>query len=555
MDNYIKGVSRGVIPAGRYTKLACQRHAVDMKNPEIYFDKQSASRVINFFHTFLVHSKGEWAGKSFSLMPWQIFILSQIFGWKQKKDGTRRYRTAYIEIPRKNGKSCLAAGVGLYLFIADGEQGAEVYSCATKKDQAIITHSEATRMVKASGELKKLVGIFKNNLHIEATNSKYEPLGADADTMDGLNVHGVVIDELHAHKTRAMWDVMDTATGARRQPLLFAITTAGSDRQSVCWEQHEYATKILKGVIKDDTFFAFLACMDIKEAEEDVEDDWASETTWRKANPSYGVSVKPDDLRRKCAKAKESPASQNAFLRLHLNRWTQQTDRWISIAVWDDNFKKDITESDLYGKTCYGGLDLSSVSDMTAWVMAFPDDDGNIDIIARFWCPEDRLYEESNRYKDQYQVWHRQGFLETTPGNAIDYEFIKAKILEDAERFALVDLNMDRLFQAHQLGMQLQDEGLEVIGMGQGFTSMAAPMKEFERRLLARKLNHGGNPVLRWMADNVAVSQDPAGNIKINKAESQGKVDGIVGLVMAIDRVARNTSAGSVYNERGLLTL
>ena len=561
VNKYVKDVLGGKIPAGKLIKLACQRHLDDLINAEelgIYFDYKSVENVIEFFKRFLVHSKGEWAGNPFVLNAWQSFVIGSVFGWKRKSDDTRRFRIAYIEIPRKNGKSTLAAGVGIYLFVADNEPGAEVYNAATKRDQARITHGEATRMVKSSPHLKKMVAVFKDNLNIEATASKYEPLGADADTMDGLNIHGVIIDELHAHKNRLMWDVLDTATGSRRQPLLFAITTAGTDRESVCWEQHTYAEKILNGTIKDETFFSFIAAMDLKEHETDVEDDWTKEETWKKANPNYGLSVKADDLKRKMLKAKESPASLNAFLRLHLNKWTQQVDRWIDMHVWNENNTGEISESNLVGRRCYGGLDLSSVSDISAWVMAFPDDEDpdKIDVLARLWCPEDRLYDSANKYKEQYQMWHRQGFLEVTPGNCIDFAFVKAKILEDAQRYQLIDMNIDRLFQAHQLSMELIDEGIAVCGMGMGYLSFAAPMKDFERRLLARKINHGGHPVLRWMADNVAVSQDPAGNMKPNKAESQGKIDGLVALVMAIDRLSRNIAGGtSVYEERGLVSV
>lgn len=552
IDDYVSAVLEGKIPACELVQLACERHLNDLETGHkrgLHFDYEAVDHVVEFFENFLVHSKGEWAGKQFKLELWQAFILGSIFGWKNK-DGTRRFRVAYNELPRKQGKSTLSAGIGLYLLVADNEPGAEVYSASTKREQSRITHGEAVRMVKASSYLKKLIGICKDNLSIEKTNSKYEPLGADADTMDGLNIHGAVIDELHAHKTRAVWDVIETATGARRQALIFTITTAGSDILSVCWEQHEYATKILKGVIEDDTYFAYISAMD-------KDDDWTNPETWKKANPSFGISVKPDDLKRKAKKAMESPAAQNAFLRLHLNCWTKQVDRWIDLKVWDENKLSEISEDELLGRRCYGGLDMSSVSDITAWVMAFPGEDDleRIDILCRFWCPEDRLRDGENRYKDQYQVWARQGYITTTPGNAVDYGFVKAQILKDAQKFQLVDMNIDRLFQGHQISMELIDEGIAVVGMGMGYISMAAPMKEFERRLLARKINHGSNPVLRWMADNVAVSSDAAGNLKPNKAESQGKIDGIVSLIMALDRASRNINVGSVYEERGLLVI
>lgn len=553
VDAYAEAVANGKVVAGELIRLACERHLRDLKAAAtrgLYFDYGAADHALEFFR-FLRHSKGEWAGCMFQLEPWQQFIVGSIFGW-MRADGTRRFRTAYVEVPRKNGKSTLAAGVGLYLFVADGEPGSEVYSAATKRDQAKIVWDEAANMVKRSPVLAKRIKIYasKANMHILEARAKFEPLGADADTMDGLNVHGAIIDELHAHKTRAVWDVLETATGARRQPLIFAITTAGTDQNSICYELHEYAAGILKGTVQDDSFFAYIATIDRW-------DDWRDPKVWAKANPNLGISVKMDDLERKCEKAKKLPAAQNAFLRLHLNVWTQQVNRWIDLALWDEQ-AGIVAEEELSGRICYGGLDLSSVQDITAWVLVFPheDDPETVDVLCRFWVPEARLHDDQNRYRDQYMAWARQGYLKVIPGNAIDYGFIKAQVLKDAQIFRLVDLNIDRLFQSHQLAVELMEEGLTVVGIGQGFTSMAAPMKEFERRLLARKIRHGGNPVLRWMADNVAVKQDAAGNLKPDKASSQGKIDGIVALVMALDRAMRHEQPRrSVYEERGIIVL
>lgn len=549
---YAEKVLSGKILAGGLIKKACERHLRDLETADmrgLYFDPDAAHHAIDFFR-FLRHSKGEWGGCTFELELWQRFIVGSIFGWKRKEDGMRRFRTVYIEVPRKNGKSTMLAGIGLYLFVCDGEPGAEIYTAATKRDQARITHSEATRMVKASPALRKRIKIYKDNLHIEATHSKFEPLGADADTMDGLNVHAALVDELHAHKSRAVWDVLDTATAARRQPLMIAITTAGFDQTSFCYEMHCYAERVLNGTVKDDTFFTYIAAPD-------PGDDPFDPVTWRKANPNLGVSKKEDDMKRLADQAKEMPSALNNFLTKHLNVWTQQAERWIPLDLWDENAGMVIEEK-LKGRTCFGGLDLSSVSDITAWVLVFPHDDDpeRIDVLARFFVPEARLHDTRNRYADQYKAWVRQGFMIATPGDAVDYEFVKAQILRDAQTFRLVDMNIDRLFQGHQLAMQLMDEGITVVGMGMGFASMAAPMREFERRLRARKIHHGGNPVLRWMADSMAVKQDPAGNLKPDKATSQGKIDGIVALVMALDRAMRHTqSKTSVYERRGVILL
>lgn len=550
VTEYAEQVAKGKIPAGELLILACERHLRDLKTGKtrgIYFDEEAADHAIEFF-SYLRLWEGEWAGCIFELQPWQKFIVGSLFGWK-RKDGTRRFRVGYIEVPRKNGKSPLIAGIGLYLLIADGEPGAQIYSAATKRDQAKIVWNHAAKMIKRSPALVNRIKILegKGNMHVLATESKFEPLGADADTMDGLNIHGALVDELHAHKTRAVWDVLETATSSRRQPLQLAITTAGTDQTSVCYENHLYSEKILRGTVKDDTFFVFISTVDKEDKE-----NWDDPKVWAKANPNLGISVKIDDLKRKAVKAKEMPSSLNAFLRLHLNVWTQQVERWIPLPLWDAN-AGIVSEEKLRGRTCYGGLDLSSVSDITAWVMVFPyDDPEEVDILCRFWCPESRVYDRQNKYADQYQAWVKQGLLKTTPGDAIDYSFIKAQILRDAETFNLVDLNVDRLFQAHQLATELMDEGLTVVGMGQGFVSMAAPMKEFERRLLKKGLHHGGHKVLRWMADNVSVKEDPAGNLKPDKASSQGKIDGIVALVMALDRLMRHENHKSIYEERGV---
>lgn len=558
VTQYARDVLDGKVVAGRLVRLACERHLRDLETGEergLFFDAQAACHAIEFFR-FLRHSKGEWAGAVIELEPWQMFRIGSVFGWMRENPDTgevvRRFRIAYNEVARKNGKSTESAGIGLYMLDADGEPGAEVYSAATKRDQARIVWDEAARMVQRSPALRKRINVLRGrgNMHVLDTHSKFEPLGADVDGMDGLNVHAAIIDELHAHRTREVWDVLDTATGARKQPLIWAITTAGFDQTGICYEVRTYAAEVLEGRIEDDTFFAYIATID-------EEDDPFDEAVWIKANPNLGVSVKLDDMRRLAKRAKAMPAALNNFLTKRLNVWTQQETRWISMDLWDEN-KGDVPakefEQHLRGAVCYGGLDLGSVNDLAAWVMVFPGGGEELSVIARFWCPEERLYDTTNRYRAQYQAWAREGWLQTTSGRAIDYSFIKAQILRDAESYQLVDLNIDRLFQAHQLAGELMEEGLTVVGMGQGFLSMAAPMKELERRLLHGKIRHGGNPVLRWMAGNVAVKQDPAGNLKPDKATSQGKIDGIVALVMALDRAMRHEKPQrSVYEDRGVL--
>lgn len=506
-----------------------------------------ANLAVKFIQS-LKHVKGRWAGRPFKLLPWQEKIVRDLFG-TLRPDGKRQYRTAYIEVPRKAGKSSLSAAIAL-LLLFEGEKGAEVYSAAGDRDQASIVFETAKQMLLTNLELSQAAKAYRRSIVVPALGASYKVLSADAPTKHGLNAHGIVFDELHVQKNRELWDTLTTSTGAREQPLTVAITTAGYDRNSICWEMHEYACKVRDGVISDPTFYATIFAAD-------ETDDWTKPETWHRANPSLGVTVQEDFYAQEVKKALEMPSYENTVRRLYLNQWVQQQSRWISLQLWDEN-AGIVNEEELRGRTCYGGLDLSSVSDITAWVMVFPHDDDpeTIDVLCRFWVPEAQLNNTQNRYRDQYRVWAKQGYLKVTPGDAIDYSFIKAQILEDAQKFRLVDLNIDRLFQAHQIGMELQEEGLTVVGMGQGFTSMAVPMKEFERRLLARKIRHGGHPVLRWMADNVAVKQDPAGNLKPDKANSQGKIDGVVALVMALDRAMRHEQPQrSVYEDRGILTI
>lgn len=553
IERYIEGVLNGTVIAGELVRLAVKRHLVDLqrgKKRGLWFNEAKAEQAIEFF-SYLKHSKGEWAGQAFVLAPWEMFIVWALFGWMNKQ-GVRRFRAAYIEVSRKNGKSSLGAGIGLKLAFADDEEGAECYAAATKHEQALLVHTEATRMVRSTPDLADCISIFKNSLTRADKNQKFEPLGADEHTLDGLNVHGAIVDELHAHKNRGVFDLMDTAMSARRQPMLFAITTAGTDQTdaSVCWEQHVYGDQILRGIIEDDKFFAFICAMDEK-------DDWKEERNWYKSNPNLGVSKKLDYMRDQAKKAAKMPGFLNTFLRLDLNRWTQQSTRWIDMDLWDKNAGPAIVEADLAGRLCYAGLDLSSVSDLTALVLLFPDlvDHEAVTVLCRFWCPESRLTDEHNRYRDQYQAWARDGWLLTTPGNAIDYATVKAQVLTDAQTFQLQEVAVDRLFQGYQMSMELAEEGLTVAACGMGFMSMAGPTAELERRLLGHKVHHGGHPVLKWMANNVAVKEDPAGNKKPDKSSSQGKIDGIVALLLALDRDMRHHTTASVYESRGLVTL
>lgn len=515
---------------------------------EFWFDEAAADRAVQFFEQYLRHVKGKWAGVPFELMDWQRDkIIRPLFGWK-RMDGTRKYRVAYIEIPRKNGKSTLAAGIALYLLTADGEPGSEVYSAAADREQAAIVFETAKAMVEASPALRKRAQIYKRSIVVPKTRSSYKVLSADAPTKHGLNAHGIIFDELHAQPNRELWDVLTTSTGAREQPLVVAITTAGYDRNSICWEQHDYARKVLDGIIDDPSFFAYIAA-----ANED--DDWTDPKVWAKANPGLGVSVKQEYLEQECKRAKEVPAYQNTFRRLHLNQWTQQETRWMDMTAWDASAGL-LRDHELPGRIAYGGLDLSSTTDISAFVLVFPPDEsgGGYRVLPTFWMPEDTMREHQKRDRVPYDVWVREGWIKTTPGNVINYGFIRREINRLANIYNIAEIGADP-WNATQLLVDLEGDGFTIVAIRQGFASMSAPTKELMNLVLAKKLIHGGNPVLRWMADNLVVKTDPAGNIKPDKAKSTQRIDGIVALIMALDRAVRNENKPSVYEDRGILTL
>jgi phage terminase large subunit-like protein len=447
-------------------------------------------------------------------------------------------------VPRKNGKSEMAAGVALYLAIADGEPGAEVYSSATKRDQARIVFDAAKAMVRQNPELREHVTSHRNNMSVARMQTKFEPLSAEGDTLDGLNPHGNIVDELHAHKSRLVWDVLATAMGARRQPLTLAITTAGVyDPTSIGWELHEYAQQVLEGVFTDESFFAFIAAMD-------EGDDWRDPEIWLKANPNLGVSVKWDSIEELCERAKRTPSFLNTFLRLHGNLWTQQVTRWLSIEDWRAAPDR-ADEADLIGRRCWGGLDLSSRLDFTAFALVFPDTDGYYDLLMRLWIPEDRLRERALRHSD-FAAWAQEGWIRTTPGDVIDYDFITRQILEDAEWFDIAELAYDP-WNATQTALTLADSELTMVEFRQGYKSMSEPCKELEKLVVSKRLRHGDNPALTWMANNVAVTEDPSGNIKMAKDKSAEKIDGMVATAMALGRAIIHEDEGpSVYASRGL---
>jgi phage terminase large subunit-like protein len=559
-EKYCRDIVAGVIPSNRLTKLACERHVRDLAEGwkrGLWFDPIEAQDHIDFFQ-FLKHSKGEWSGTSFKLEPWQQFIIYCLFGWK-RADGLRRFREAYVEVPRKNGKSTLAAGIGLDLFIADGEPGAEVYCAATKKDQARIVYKEAERMRAASPSLSRRIEKFRDNMSIPGTASKFEPLGADEDTLDGLNIHGAIIDEYHAHKTAKVAEVIDTATSARRQPMSFTITTAGSDRQSPCYKQHHYCEQVLEQILDDDRLFAIIYALDL-------DDDWTDSKNWTKSNPNLNVSCKQDDLQGKALKAQNKPSYQNAYLRLHHNIWTEQETRWLSIEKWKECVGYSLEARDpwilrqemlekLLGRRCMGALDLSSKNDLTCYMkLFFPTEEDPLWIlIPEFYVPAENVKERVARDRVGYDVWIREKFLTATPGNVIDYDFIKAQILRDKSSYELERVAFDP-WNATQLATQLVGEGVEMVEFRQGYASLSEPTKNLETLVLGHKLAHLGNPVLTWNASNIVIKEDEAGNIKPDKSKKTEKIDGIVALIMAIG-LAQSAPADSVSDSGGITLL
>lgn len=501
-------------------------------------------RAIRFIEK-LKHTKGQWAGVPFVLPDWQKDIIRDIFG-TIKKDGSRQYRTAYIEIPRKNGKSELGAAIALYLLFGDGEKGAEIYSAAADRDQAAIVFHVAAQMIRQEPSLGKRCKIVDSTKRIVVPGnaSYYRAISAEAATKHGYNASGIIFDELHAQPNRELWDVLTTSGGTRRQPLVVAITTAGFDRNSICWEQHEYAENVKKGIVTDPTFYPI-----IYSASEDS--DWTDEKVWRACNPALGDFRDLDEMRSLCEKAKQTPALQNTFRRLYLCQWTQQETRWMPIESWDAT-AGEVVADDLAGETCYAGLDLASTNDIAALVLVSPDGEGCYDVLPFFFIPEDNIRERCQRDRVPYDVWISEGYIEATPGNIIDDRYIKNRIKELGKKYDIREIAYDR-WGAAQIVPEMTDEGFTMIPMGQGFGSMAAPTSELMKLVLARRVRHGGNPVLRWMANNMVVRQDPAGNLKPDKGKSMEKIDGMVALVMGLDRALRNVPL--VYETRGITTL
>lgn len=512
---------------------------------EFWFDAAAADRAVTFIQAFLRHTKGQWAHMPFRLAAWQRDeIIRPLFGWR-RADGTRRYRTAYIEIPRKNGKSTLCSAIALYMLYADGEPGAEVYSAAADREQAGIVFGQARAMVEESPPLLKKARLFKTAITVPSTRSTYKVLSADAYTKHGLNASAVIFDELHAQTTRDLYDVLATSMGARRQPLMVAITTAGYDRTSICWEMHELSRRVIADESVAPTHFAYIAAAD-------EGDEWTDPAIWAKANPALGDTVSVEYLREACNQALQQPAYQNTFRRLHLNQWTSQDVRWLDMVQWDACRRE---MPDLTGRVCYAGLDLASTHDLAALGLCFPpaEDGEPFWFVPYFFTPRQAIVERARRDRVPYDEWARQGALTATAGNVIDFEAIRATLRELAARYRVAEVAFDR-WGAVQISQALIEDGFVMVQFGQGFTSMAHPTSELLRMVVGGEIGHDGHPILRWNMDNLVVEQDAAGNVKPSKRKSREKIDGAVACIMALDRALRNRAV-SVYEGREMRML
>jgi phage terminase large subunit-like protein len=538
IDAYARAVVAGRVLAGKYHRLACERHLRDRGHrpgtrafPYV-FDEVRAARFVRFAAK-LKHYKGDWAGHPILLEPHQVFRLGSLFAWIHRDTGLRRFRTAYNELPRKNGKSLEAALVALYVTFFDGEAGAEGYCIATKRDQAKIVFNDCKQLVLASG-LRSRIAVLLANLHRADTASKLEPLGADSDSTDGLNPHLIINDEFHAQKNRAMIDVIETATGARAQPLNFQITTAGTDPVSPCGDQHDYACKVLDRVIVDDTFFAFIA-------HADPGDDWRAERTWRKANPNYGVSVKPADLRALATKAIHMPSAAAAFQQKRLNLWVNAAVPWLSLDGWRAG-QTVWTLDTLRGEPCWIGIDMSSKIDLTAVVLVFRPTATRRAWRIVPWCltPADTLDERAHRDRAPYQQWLGPS-LRTNPGNRIDQDRVLALVREAATQFEVREIGIDP-WNAGNLIKDLADAGFTPVEIPQTLQQMSAPAKDFEADVLDGLVDAGGDPLMAWCVSNVVVQQDGKDNIYPVKKRSRGRIDPVIAALMGRKLAALDAS-------------
>jgi phage terminase large subunit-like protein len=528
---------KGIFVMGEFRRLKNYKPSI-FKAPGSIYKKHFADQAV-FFCNQLKHTKGKWYGVNFELIDWQERIIRDLFGIVRRDNECRQFRRAYIELPKKNGKSELAAAIALLLTCTDLERGGEVYGCATDRQQASIVFDVALNMVEQFPGLKKYFtfNAHQKKLTFKPLKSYYQVLSAEAHTKDGFNAHGIIFDELHAQKDRRLFDVVTSGSGlSREQPLTFIITTAGFDRNSICWEQHQKAMAILNGTLVDPTFYPV-----IYSAADD--DDWTSEEVWERVNPSYGITIDKDGFRAEFEDALLNPANENKFRRLNLNQWVKQYTRWMPMDKWDKcGFAVNIES--LQGRDCYGGLDLSTTEDMTAFVLVFPpqdDDDDKFIVLPTFWIPEESIHKRVVKDRVPYDEWVALGLLKTTDGAVINYNFIQEEIERLRELYNIKEIAYDR-WGAHLLRQNLENARFKMVDFGQGYASMSPASKELMRFILEERIAHSGNKILRWNFDNIVVKQDEAGNIKPDKQNATERIDGAIAMIMALDRAIVNSA-------------
>ena len=543
---YAERVVSGEIVACELVKLACQRQINDLERLDwdFTFDEDRANHVCWFIEN-LPHIKGRWKSRNIELEPWQCFLLTTIFGWIDN-DGYRRYRKVYCECPRKNAKTTIAAGVALYLLCADGEPGPEVYSAAVTRDQAKISWDTAQKMVRREPGMRRHYGVeaLAHSIVVQNQAGAFKPLSRDADSLEGLNPHGVIIDELHAHKTREIFDVLNQATGSRRQPLLFCITTAGDNRVGVCYEQHDYLTQILNGRHIDDRYFGVIYSID-------KEDDWVTEAAARKANPNYGVSVLADDIDSICKQAQRSGEAQNAYLTKRLNIWVSTGTAYFNMLAWQNRCAvPGLKIEDFYGKRCMVAIDLASKTDIAAKVYLF-NEDGKRYVFGKYYLPS-AAAERGNSNYDLYVGWSKNPNLglTLTEGEVIDFEVIEADLIEDRNNFEVVEFPYDP-FQATELSTRMRNEGLNMIEINPNVRNFSEPMKSLDALILSGAIVHNGDPILAWMLGNVYAKRDAKDNIYPRKVRNENKIDGVIALLMALSRDMVAHTGVSVYEAGG----
>ena len=524
---YAADVLGGKIPACKWVKLAADRQLADLKtyagsrSPYV-FDENEANRVCKFIE-LLTHTKGELAGTRIHLEPWQVFILTTVFGWLRRADGGRRYRRAYVEVSRGNGKSTLCSGIGLYCLLADREGGAEVYSFATTRDQAKIVFGDAKVMAERNAPLRNKFGlqVLANALYVPTSNSTFQAKSAEGSTLDGLNTHLAIIDELHAHKTRAVYDVVETSTGKRKNSLMFVITTAGFDTSGICYEVRTMVTKVLEKSVVDETQFGIIYGLD-------EGDDWTTVEALEKANPNWGISVRPEIITSLMKKAIALPSAVNNFKTKHLNIWCAASSAWMDMQAWEAG-EINVDRSDFEGQPCYIGLDVGAKNDVTAKVLLFPVGKSFV-VFADFYLPEAAVEKSTN---SQYRGWVEEGWITQSGGAMTDLARIEEDIRDDLSRFDVKGIAYDP-WNALQLATNLGNDGAPMVEYRNTVQNFSDPMKSLEALVQDKRVNHDGNPVLRWMMGNVVAKLDAKDNIFPRKERYENKIDGVVALIMAL---------------------